>query len=139
MIHGQPPSIGMQMEIPVYSTKWEKINLVTTFLMSGPDCGWLFLIGPGGDGKSMATREAVRLWRMSLGENVDEDTAGIDSDIVILPSYRNGSEHKLVLMKKGSQIVKTIVHINGWSVEWAFMALEWGAKVARFVRGNETA
>ena len=86
------------MEIPVYSTKWEKINLVTTFLMSGPDCGWLFLIGPGGDGKSMAIREAVRLWRMSLGEDVDEDSDGIHSDIVLLPSYRYGSEHKVVLL-----------------------------------------
>ena len=87
----------------------------------------------------MAIREAVRLWRMSLGEDVDEDSDGIHSDIVLLPSYRNGSEHKVVLMKKGSQIVKTIMHVNGWSVEWAFMALEWGAKVARFVRGNEPA
>ena len=129
----------MQMDIPVYSTKWEKINLVATFLMSGPECGWLFLIGHGGDGKSMATREAMRLWRMSLGEDVDEDPDGNYSDIVRLPYYNNGSEHKLVLMKKGSNIVKTIVHINGWSVEWAFMALEWGAKVARFVRGNEPA
>jgi hypothetical protein len=41
-------------------------------------------------------------------------------------------------MKKGeSPVVKTIVHINAWTREWEFMALEWDAKVARFVRGNE--
>ena len=67
------------MEIPVYSTKWDKINLVATHLMSGPTCGWLILVGPGGDGKSMATNEAIKLWRRSLGEDVEERTAwGID-------------------------------------------------------------
>ena len=121
------------MEIPVYSTKWDKIKLVSTYLMSGSDYGWLFLVGTGGDGKSMATNEAINLWRMSLGEDV-EDTA---SNIIHLPCYSDGSAHKIVLMKKDTQIVKTIVHINGWSPEWEFMAQEWGAKVAKFVRGNE--
>ena len=121
------------MNIPVYSTKWDKINLVATFLMSGPSCGWLFLLGPGGDGKSMATNEAITLWRRSLGEDVED----LHSDIIELPSHRDGSEHKMVLMKKDSAIVKTIVHINAWSPAWEFMAAEWGATVARFERGNE--
>jgi hypothetical protein len=122
------------MEMPVYSTKWEKINLVSTFLMNGPPCGWLFLVGTGGDGKSMATNEAVRLWRMSLGEDIEDPI----SDIVYLPCNNDGTAHKTVLMKKGeSPVVKTIVHINVWTREWEFMALEWDAKVARFVRGNE--
>lgn len=122
------------MELPVYSTKWEKINLVATFLMSGPPYGWLFLVGSGGDGKSMATNEAVTLWRKSLGE----DTEGPISDIVYLPCCNDGTEHKTVLMKKGeSPVVKTIVHINTWTQEWEFMAVEWNATVARFMRGNE--
>ena len=122
------------MELPVYSTKWEKINLVATFLMSGPLYGWLFLVGSGGDGKSMATNEAVRLWRSSLGE----DTEGPISDIVYLPCCNDGTEHKTVLMKKGEcPVVKTIVHINAWTREWEFMAVEWNATVARFMRGNE--
>ena len=118
----------------MYSTKWEKINLVSTFLMNGPPCGWLFLVGTGGDGKSMATNEAVRLWRMSLGEDIEDPI----SDIVYLPCNNDRTAHKTVLMKKGeSPVVKTIVHINVWTREWEFMALEWDAKVARFVRGNE--
>ena len=121
----------------MYSTKWDKVNLVATYLMSGPGCGWLFLVGPGGDGKSMATNEAVTLWRKSLGEDVEDPTN--DSDIVYLPCYNDGGAHKTVLMKKDTQIVKTIVHINGWTPEWEFMAKEWNAKVARFVRGNEPA
>ena len=124
------------MDIPVYSTKWDKINLVTTFLMNGPTCGWLFLVGPGGDGKSMATDEAVKLWRKSLGED-PEDLEEPPSDIIDLPCHRDGSEHKRVLMKKDSLVVKTIVHINGWSPAWEFMAAEWGANVAKFERGNE--
>jgi hypothetical protein len=123
------------MDIITYSTKWDKINLVATFLMSGPSCGWLFLIGPGGDGKSMATNEAVKLWRRSLGEDVDDPCA--TSDIIELPCHRDGTEHKIVLMKKDSTIVKTIVHINAWSPAWEFMATEWHATVARFERGNE--
>jgi hypothetical protein len=123
------------MELPVYSTKWDKVNLVATFLMSGPECGWLFLVGPGGDGKSMATNEAVTLWRRSLGEDMEDPTN--DSDIVYLPCYNDGEAHKIVLMKRGTQIVKTIVHINGWTPEWEFMVKEWNAKVTRFVRGNE--
>jgi hypothetical protein len=121
------------MQIPVYSTKWDKINLVTTFLMSGPPCGWLFLIGSGGDGKSMATNEAITLWRRSLGEDIDDN----NSDIIHLPCHQDGTAHKRVLMKKGTEIVKTIVHVLGWSQEWEFMAAEWGASVARFERGNE--
>jgi len=122
------------MELPVYSTKWEKINLVSTFLMSGPPCGWLFLVGPGGDGKSMATNEAVTLWRKSLGEDTEDPI----SDILYLPCYNEGTEHKIVLMKRGeAPVVKTIVHINAWTREWEFMAVEWNATVARFVRGNE--
>jgi hypothetical protein len=42
-------------------------------------------------------------------------------------------------MKKGEKIVKTIIHTNIWGSEMEFMAREWGAKVARFVRGNEPA
>lgn len=122
------------MELPVYSTKWDKVNLVATYLMSGPDYGWLFLVGPGGDGKSMATNEAIMLWRRSLGEDVEDP---ISDNIVYLPCHRDGTEHKVVLMKKGTQIVKTIVHINCWSQAWEFMAKEWNAQVARFVRGNE--
>ena len=123
------------MEIPVYSTKWDKINHVVTFLMSGPSCGWLFLVGPGGDGKSMATNEAVKLWRRSLGEDVDDPCAA--TNIIELPCHRNGTEHKIVLLKKDSSIMKTIVHINSWTPAWEFMANEWGATVARFQRGNE--
>ena len=122
------------MEIPVYSTKSDKINLVSTFLTNGPPCGWLFLVGTGGDGKTMATNEAVRLWRMSLGEDPEDPI----SDIVYLPCHNDGNANKKVLMKKGeSPVVKTIVHINIWTREWEFMALEWDAKVARFLRGNE--
>lgn len=121
------------MELPVYSTKWDKVNLVATFLMSGPECGWLFLVGPGGDGKSMATNEAVRLWRKSLCEDVEDEY----SNIISLPCYNDGGAHKIVLMKRGTQIVKTIVHVLCWTPEWEFMAKEWDAKVARFVRGNE--
>ena len=119
----------------MYSTKWDKINLVTTFLMNGPPCGWLFLVGTGGDGKSMATNEAVRLWKMSLGEDIDDPI----SDIVYLPCNNDGTANtKTLLMKKGeSPVVKTIVHINIWTREWEFMAKEWDAKVARFERGNE--
>jgi hypothetical protein len=130
---GSPPNT-FKMQIPVYSTKWDKINLVTTFLMSGPPCGWLFLIGSGGDGKSMATNEAITLWRRSLGEDIEDPI----SDIVYLPSYVDGAGHKIVLMKKGEiPVVKTIVHVLGWSQEWHFMATEWGASIARFERGNE--
>ena len=122
------------MEIPVYSTKWEKINLVTTFLMSGPDCGWLFLIGGGGggEGKTMATNEAITLWRRSMGEDV-EDTHSEN----ITTYYNDGTAHKVVLMKKGTQIVKTIIQTNLWGPEWEFMAKEWNAKVVQFKRGDE--
>jgi len=122
------------MNIPLYSRKWDKINLVATFLMSGPSCGWLFLVGPGGDGKSMATNEALKLWRRSLGEDVDDP---FETNIIELPCHRDGTEHKMVLMKRDSTIVKTIVHINGWTPAWEFMANEWGATVALFERGNE--
>ena len=129
------------MEIPEYSTKWDKINLVVSHLMSGPDCGWLILVGTGGDGKSMATNEAIKLWRRSLGEDVELYPHGnLDSsEIVYLDSHPDGSTHKIVLMKRGKKIVKTIVHTNIWGSELEFMAKEWGAKVARFVRGNEPA
>jgi hypothetical protein len=122
-----------KMEIPVYSTKWDKINAVTTFLMSGPSCGWLFLVGSGGNGKSMATNEAITLWRRSMGEDVED----ITSDIIYLPCHNDGTAHKMVLMKKNSTIVKTIVHVVCWTEGWEFMAKEWGASVARFQRGNE--
>ena len=126
------------MEIPVYSTKWDKINLVATYLMSGPDCGWLFLVGPGGDGKSMATYEATKLWRRSLGEDLDDPSSELESDnILYLPCHRTDNSHKIVLMKKGFPIVKTIVHLWELTPEWIFMAAEWNAKVVRFERGNE--
>ena len=121
--------------LPICSTKWDKIKLVATHLMSGPECGWLFLVGVGGDGKSMATNEAINLWRMSLGEDIEDPTS--DSDIVRLRCYNDTTAHKVVLMKKDTQTVKTIVQINGWCPEWEFMAKEWNAKVVRFVRGNE--
>ena len=157
------------MELPVLTTKWDKINLVVSHLMSGPDCGWLIRVGSGGDGKSMATNEAVKLWRRSLGEDVDlypsceysgalkgngDDSAPAkklmqtntlfgmwkkpaNSAIVYLDSHTDGSTVKIVLMKKGEKIVKTIIHTNTWGPELEFMAKEWGAKVARFERGNE--
>jgi hypothetical protein len=167
------------MESPILTTKWDKINLVVSHLMSGPDCGWLILVGTGGDGKSMATNEAVKLWRRSLGEDVDlypsceysgvlkgkGDESGkhegeekeftkkfmrtntlfsmwkkpANSEIVYLDSHTDGSIVKIVLMKKGEKIVKTIIHANTWGPELEFMAKEWGAKVARFERGTEPA
>ena len=119
----------------MYATKWDKINLVATFLMSGPNCGWLFLVGGngGGEGKTMATNEAVTLWRRSLGEDIEDPI----SDIVYLPCYNGGSAHKVVLMKRGTPIVKTIIQTNFWGPEWNFMAKEWDAKVVKFERGNE--
>ena len=120
----------------MYSTKWEKINLVTTFLMSGPDCGWLILVGGngGGEGKTMATNEAITLWRRSLGEDVED----VHSDNIIhLPCYNDGTAHKVVLMKKGTPIVKTIIQTNVWGPEWEFMAKEWNAKVVRFQLPHE--
>jgi hypothetical protein len=138
------------MEMPVYSTQWEKINLVTTFLMSGPDCGWLILIGGsgGGEGKSMATNEAVKLWRRSLGEEVDLYPHGNTdySGIVQLDTPPDSPPHgtsdtattvKIVLMKKGEKLVKTIIHTNTWGPEMEFMAKEWDAKVVQFKRGDE--
>lgn len=116
--------------MPVYSSKCDKINLVSTFLMSGPDYGWLILVGGrgGGEGKTMATNEAITLWRGSLGE---------DENIIQLPCYDDGSAHKVVLMKKGSPIVKTIIQTNFWGPDWEFMAKEWDAKVVRFERGSD--
>lgn len=107
--------------------------------MSGPDCGWLILVGPGGDGKSMATNEAIKLWRRSLGEDVELYPNGNTdySDIVYLDCHNDGSTHKIVLMKKNEKIVKTIVHANVWGPELEFMAKEWGARVVKFERGNE--
>jgi hypothetical protein len=163
------------MELPVLTTKWDKINLVATHLMSGPNCGWLILVGAGGDGKSMATNEAVKLWRRSLGDDVDlypsckysgllkgnGDENGknqeneftkkfmqpstlfgmwkkpVNSAIVYLDSHTGGSTVKIVLMKKGENVVKTIVHTNTWGPEMEFMAKEWDAKVVRFERGTE--
>jgi hypothetical protein len=121
------------MEMPVYSTKSDKINLVSTFLMSGPDYGWLILVGGsgGGEGKTMATHEAIKLWRKSLGEDVQDIHS---ENIIQLPCYDDGSAHKVVLMKKGSPIVKTIIQTNFWGPEWEFMAKEWNAKVVWFVR-----
>lgn len=123
----------------VYKTKWDKINCVVSHLMSGPDCGWLILIGTGGDGKTMATNEAIKLWRRSLGEDVDLYPTGHAqfSEIVYLDCDNNGSTHKLVLMKKGTKLVKTIVHSNIWGPEMEFMAKEWNATVVKFERGNE--
>ncbi len=133
--------MGTRMELPVLTTKWDKINFVVTHLMSGPDCGWLILVGAGGDGKSMATNEAVKLWRRSLGEDVDLYPHGNYefSEIVYLDTHSDGSTVKIVLMKKGEKVVKTIVHTNTWGPEMEFMAKEWGAKVARFERGTEPA
>ena len=121
------------MEMPVYSTKSDKINLVSTFLMSGPDYGWLILVGGsgGGEGQTMATHEAIKLWRKSLGEDVQDIHS---ENIIQLPCYDDGSAHKVVLMKKGSPIVKTIIQTNFWGPEWEFMAKEWNAKVVWFVR-----
>ena len=123
----------------VYKTKWDKINCVVSHLMSGPDCGWLILVGTGGDGKSMATNEAIKLWRRSLGDDVDLYPQVHDqfSDIVYLYCDNNGSTHKVVLMKKGTKLVKTIVHSNIWGPEMEFMAKEWNATVVKFERGNE--
>jgi len=117
----------------IYKTKWEKINLVTTFLMSGPPSGWLFLVGVGGDGKSMATNEAITLWRRSLGEDVDDP---FSENIIRLPCNNDSNAFKIVLMKKDSTIVKTIVHVNNWNPHWEFMASEWDAQVARFERSD---
>ena len=115
------------MEMPVCSTKFDKINLVSTFLMSGPEYGWLFLVGGsgGGEGKTMATNEAITLWRNSMGEDVYQTC------------YDDTAAHKVVLMKKGTPIVKTIIQTNAWGPEWEFMAKEWDAKVVIFQRGNE--
>lgn len=127
------------MELHVLRTKWDKINCVVSHLMSGPDCGWLILVGTGGDGKSMATNEAIKLWRRSLGDDVDLYPQVHDqfSDIVYLDCDNNGSTHKVVLMKKGTKLVKTIVHSNIWGPEMEFMAKEWNATVVKFERGNE--
>jgi len=127
------------MEIPVYSTKADKINLVANYLMNTTDNGWLFLIGSGGNGKSMATGEAINMWRRSLGEDDKDDFN--DSMIVSLPfsCFPEGNAiYKTMLLKKGSSIVKTIVHVCIWGPEWEFMAKEWDATVARFERGTET-
>jgi len=126
------------MEIPVYSTKADKINLVANYLMNDTEHGWLFLIGSGGNGKTMATGEAVNMWRRSLGEDDKDDVS--NSMIVSLPhsSFPDGNAiYKTMLIKKGSSIVKTIVHVFSWEPEWEFMAKEWNAIVARFERGTE--
>ena len=54
-------------EMEVYKTKAEKVDVVANFLMNGPPCGWLFLVGMnfGGEGKSMATNEGIMRWRNS--------------------------------------------------------------------------
>ena len=117
------------MEIPVYSTKEAKVNLVANYLMDETDCGWLILIGSGGNGKSMATGEAISLWKTSLGE---------DGEIIELSSCDGGfAGYKTMLMKRGSTTVKTILHVYLWCSEWEFVAKEWNATVARFERGDE--
>lgn len=126
------------MEIPVYSTKADKINLIANFLMNNTEYGWLFLIGSGGNGKTMATGEAINMWRRSLGEDDKDDIN--DSMIVGLPcsSFPDGNAiYKTMLVKKGSSIVKTIVHVASWGPEWEFMAQEWNGIIARFERGTE--
>ena len=87
----------------------------------------------------MATNEAIKLWRRSLGDDVDLYPQVHDqfSDIVYLDCDNNGSTHKVVLMKKGTKLVKTIVHSNIWGPEMEFMAKEWNATVVKFERGNE--
>jgi hypothetical protein len=112
----------------VYTTKTDKVNLVANFLMNGPPCGWLFLVGmnAGGEGKTMATGEAIELCKKSFGEE----------SIIRLPCNNDSNAQKLVLMKKDSTIVKTIVHVNNWNPHWEFMASEWDAQVARFERSD---
>jgi len=124
------------MDLPVYSTKLDKVNLIANYLMSESEPRWLFLVGAGGDGKSMATGEAIKIWRRSLGEDDKDDLN--DSKISVLPCYPDGNAvYKAMLIKRGSSNVKTIVHVLTWGPEWEFMALEWGAKVVRFERGTE--
>ena len=117
------------MNIPVYSTKLEKVNVVASHLMGNTYGEWLFLVGSGGNGKTMATYEGIELWKKSLGE---------EGEIISVPLYAGGTAgNKIMLMKRGSHTVKTIVHVYKWSQEWEFMAKEWNATVAEFERGNE--
>ena len=112
----------------VYKTKAAKVDVVANFLINGPPCGWLFLVGMncGGEGKTMATGEAIELCKKSFGEE----------SIIRLPCNNDSNAQKLVLMKKDSTIVKTIVHVNNWNPHWEFMASEWDAQVARFERSD---
>ena len=117
------------MKIPVYSTKLDKVNVVAKHLMGNTYGEWLFIVGSGGNGKTMATYEAIELWKKSFGD---------DGEIISVPLYAGGTAgNKLMLLKKGSSAVKTIVHLYTWGPEWEFMAKEWNATVVEFERGNE--
>lgn len=116
------------MKIPVYSTKLDKVNVVANHLMGNTYSKWLFLVGSGGNGKTMATHEAIELWKKSLGD---------DGEIISIPYEAGTAGYKVMLMKKGSSAVKTIVHLYMWGPEWEFMAKEWNATVVEFQRGNE--
>jgi len=82
----------------------------------------------------MAANEGIMRWRKSLGE--DPESPFSTSDIIRLPCNNDSNAQKLVLMKKDSTIVKTIVHVNNWNPHWEFMASEWDAQVARFERSD---
>jgi len=120
----------------IYKTKSDKVDVVANFLINGPPCGWLFLVGMncGGEGKTMAANEGIMRWRKSLGE--DPESPFSTSDIIRLPCNNDTSAPKLVLMKKNSTIVKTIIQVNGLHPHWEFMASEWDAQVVGFERSD---
>jgi hypothetical protein len=111
------------MEIPIVHEWAHKIKTVYDFLKE--DNTMLFIIGlQGGEGKTLATNEAVRRWKMDVGEN----------NIREINIFNAGLEHKETYMNMVTGKIKIIVHINSWNEHWVAMAREWGANTVIFRR-----
>jgi len=111
------------MEIPIVHEWAQKIKTVYDFLIE--DGTMLFIVGlQGGEGKRVATNEAVRRWKMDVGEN----------NIRQLNIFKAGLEHKETYINMDTGKLKIIVHTNSWNEHWVAMAHEWGAHTVIFRR-----
>lgn len=117
------------MHVPIVYGKEEKTKAVYDFLVD-PTKNVLILAGiqGGGEGKTVATNEAVHQWMATIGgENVKP----------LRICEGSGEGHKQSYLDLRTWTVKIIIHTNTWDEKWIELGQEIGAQAYLFRRVHE--
>lgn len=114
------------MHVPIVYGKEEKTKAVYDFLVD-PTKNVLILAGlqGGGEGKTVATNEAVHRWMATIGEENVKPLRICEG---------SGEGHKQSYLDLRTWTVKIIIHTNTWDEKWIELGQEIGAQAYLFRR-----